>query len=208
MATSTLASEPVPRDEPTSPTAMLHRFTVEEYHRLPPLGEAGTARTELLDGWIFDMTPIGPTHASVVGQAGDTLRPFVPPGWHLREEKPVSLSHSEPQPDVGIVKGRRADYRKRHPGPKDIGLLIEVSDTTLALDRTFRAVVYAAANVHHYWIINIPDRQLEVHSDPRPAADGQPAFYAARRILRAGDKVPLILDGQTGAEVEVAELLP
>jgi len=207
MTFITLTPEPVSQADFAAPGVLLHRFTVEEYHRLP-LGESGAARTELLDGLVIDMTPIGPTHASMVGNAGDVLRPLLPGGWHLREEKPITLPLSEPQPDVGVVKGRRGDYRKRHPGPQEIGLLVEVSDTTLAFDRAFRAVLYAAANVPYYWIINVIDRQLEVHRDPRPAADGQAAYYAVREVLRAGDTVMLILEGQTIAAIDVADVLP
>jgi len=208
MASTTLVPEPVSQPDSAAPGALLHRFTVEEYHRLPPLGEAGAARTELLDGWVIDMPPIGPTHSSMVEDSGDVVRPLLPIGWRLRLQQPVSFPTSEPQPDLAVVKGKRGDYRKRHPGPQEIGLLVEVSDTTLAFDRAFRAVLYAAANVPYYWIINVIDRQLEVHRDPRPAADGQAAYYAVREVLRAGDTVPLILDGQTIAAMAAAELLP
>lgn len=66
--------------------------------------------------------------------------------------------------------------------------------------------MYAEAGIVIYWIINLVDRQIEVHSQPSgPAAN--PA-YASLQTYRIGDSVPLILDGNTAATIPVADLLP
>ena len=34
----------------------------------------------------------------------------------VRVEQPLTLSESEPEPDIAIVRGTRGDFRHRHPG--------------------------------------------------------------------------------------------
>jgi len=94
----------------------------------------------------------------------------------------------------------------RHPGPQDIALLVEVSNTTLPRDRTVKARVYARAGVAVYWIINLVDRQIEVYSEPTGPAP-QPA-YGRRTDYRPGQAVPLVIGGTQVGQIAVNELLP
>lgn len=129
----------------------------------------------------------------------------LPADWELRSEQPITLADSEPQPDLVLARGEYTKYRTRHPGPADIGLVVEVADTSLPVDRNDMGRIYARANLPVYWIINVVDRQVEVYTDPRPA-DPVPA-YAARTDHRPGDSVPLVLDGQNIAQIPVDDLL-
>jgi len=116
------------------------------------------------------------------------------------------LPDSEPEPDIAIVRGDDAAYEHRHPSPADIGVLIEVSDSTLAGDRADKSRIYARAKIACYWIVNLLDRQVEVYTQPSgPVA--APA-YSQQATYRAGDAVPLVLDGATAATIAVQELLP
>ncbi len=65
-----------------------------------------------------------------------------------------------------IVRGARRDYADRHPSPADPAPVVEVADTTLQRDRTLKQRVYARAGVPRYWIVNLPEQQIEVYSDP------------------------------------------
>ena len=65
---------------------------------------------------------------------------------------------------------RDSFYSHQHPGPEDILLLIEVSDTTLPYDRRVKAELYSAAGVLEYWIINLPKRVIEVYREPQPVS--------------------------------------
>ncbi|MCB0073711.1 MAG: Uma2 family endonuclease, partial [Caldilineaceae bacterium] len=85
-----------------------------------------------------------------------------------------------------------------HPSPEDTFLLIEVSDTTLEKDRTVKAPLYAKAGVPFYWIVNLPELQLEVYSQP---AQGK---YKLRQIYLLDEKVEI---SPFGIEVEVAKLM-
>jgi Uma2 family endonuclease len=80
------------------------------------------------------------------------------PGWHVRSAKPVRLPpNSKPEPDRSVVRGTIRDYSSRSPGPDYIGLILEVSVSSLAEDRR-QTHVYAASGIPYYWIVNVIDR--------------------------------------------------
>ena len=107
-----------------------------------------------------------------------------------------------PFPDGCIVRGTRADYRARHPSGDDAACVIEVSLSTLSLDRTTKLVTYAEAGIGQYVILNLIDRQAEVHHDPRP--DGT---YGRREVVPAGGTVRFVLDDRA-LDVPLDDLLP
>lgn len=189
------------------PAELLHRFTVEQYHRFPASGGLGETRTELLEGWIIDMPPVGPEHNSVVTAVGKRFVLWIPDGWHVREEKSVTFKRSELLPDIAIVRGDAMAYFRRNPQPADVGLIIEVTLTTHALDREWKMSIYADALVPEYWIINLAEPRIEVYRRPRRTRGKRPA-YAAREVLELGASVPLTLDGKLVRRIPVKELLP
>jgi Uma2 family endonuclease len=123
-------------------------------------------------------------------------------------QSPITFERSEPEPDLAVVRGSHADYKRRHPRPSEVGLLIETSDSSLALDRTDKRPIYADARIPCYWIINLVDRQVEVYSEPLPATDAAPARYAQQAMFGENDKAPLVLDGRTILEIAVRDVLP
>ena len=162
-------------------------------------------QVELLEGHMVMKMPPNPPHSNVVSNATEILIVRLPLGWRLRSEQPITLPDSEPQPDFAVVRGDRSTYQSRHPGPPDIGLVVEVCDSSLTIDRIDMVRIYARANLPIYWIINVVDRQVEVYTDPRPN-DPVPA-YATRTDYRVGDSVPLVPDGQLLTQLPVADLL-
>lgn len=189
--------------------APLHRFSVEEYHRM---AEAGAfrpdARVELLDGWIVDMNRISVSHRYVVQQAFEALSRILPRGWIIFTQQPIVLSTSEPQPDLMLVRGSNADYKDRHPGPDDVGLIVEVADSSLAIDRGEKRSIYAAAGIPHYWIVNLLDREVESCAGPIPQKGAEPACYEKNEVLETAGSLPLILDGRQVSTIAVGELFP
>src|SRR5205823_6450881 len=92
-------------------------------------------------------------------------------GWHVRQQVPITLDTSEPEPDCCVAAGNRRDFLAHHPGPADVALVVEVADTTLDSDRRVKRPLYAEARIAVYWIVNLEDGQLEVYGDPSgPAA--------------------------------------
>lgn len=189
------------------PPFPVRRFTVDEYHRMIRAGLlTEDDRVELLEGWIVLKMPRNPPHDATVEIADETLRPRLPAGWSMRVQSAITTPESEPEPDLVVVQGGARDYLSRHPGPADIGLLIEVSDSSLSRDRNEKGRLFARAGIPYYWIINLIDSRVEVYSDPSgPTAN--PA-YRQRQDYGPADSVPLVLGGQVIALIAVRDLLP
>jgi Uma2 family endonuclease len=190
------------------PPFPVHRFTVDEYHRLIETGVLGEDDdVELLEGWVVPKMPRSPTHDAVISiLINRRLTPRLPEGWFCRGQSAITTSDSEPEPDVAIIRGSEEDYLSRHPCPTEIALAIEVAESSLQQDRVHKARIYAAAGVPVYWIVNLIDRQIEVHTDPS-GPDTTPA-YRNRKDYKPGELVPFILDGREIGPIPVAELLP
>jgi Uma2 family endonuclease len=136
----------------------------------------------------------------------EEFRRILPAEWDLRTRCAITLSDSEPEPDLVCVKGDDRAYVSRRPEPADIGQLTEVADSALDFDRTTRSRIYARAGICYYWIINLVDQQIEVYASPSgPTANPS---YAKRTDYRPGDSVPFVLDGAEVARIPVSDLLP
>jgi Uma2 family endonuclease len=184
----------------------LHRFSVEDYHRLYELGIVEeTDYVELIEGHlVLQKRPRSPLHCGTLSVVLDCLHQIIPDEWRVRVHSGATLSDSEPEPDLAIVRAGRGDYMHRHPGPDDIGAVIEVADWTLALDREEKCRIYARAGIPTYWIVNLVDNQIEVYTSP--VGDPTPC-YRDRADQRPGDDIEVTLDGQRIGSVSVAAVL-
>lgn len=181
------------------------RMTIEQYHGLIAKGWfAANERFELLEGVVVEKMTKNPTHVIVNRRCEQVIARLLSPGWHIRSQDPITLSSSEPEPDLAIVRGQFEDYATRHPNGADVGLVIEVADASLVTDR-FKAEIYAGAGIPWYWIVNIPGRVVELHA--QPTTTGEKPHYADVRRCGLSDEVPLVLDGQEIAQIKVGELL-
>ena len=100
--------------------------------------------------------------------------------YFVTREDPVRIPGrcGMPEPDISVVRGRSRDYIEQ-PDAGDVPLIVEVSDKTLAFDRTDKLGSYAGGGIPVYWIVNLVDRQVEVYTGPGP--DG----YSACDIFTA-----------------------
>jgi Uma2 family endonuclease len=142
------------------------RFTVHDYHRM---GEAGILheddRVELIEGEIVEMAAIGTRHFACVNGLTRLLVRSVGDEAIVSVQNPVRLNErTEPQPDLTVIRPR--DYRLSLPGPEDVLLLIEVSDTTLTYDRGVKLPLYARAGIREVWIVDLSGEVIERHTDP------------------------------------------
>jgi Uma2 family endonuclease len=184
-------------------STLVYRLTVEEYDRLAAAGTLVDLRVELIDGFLVRKPIPGPPHARAVEAAHEYIDRLLPPGWWMQAETPVRIPRFDvPEPDLSIVRGRRADFRGRHPSSGDIALLVEVADGTLELDRGEKRMAFAMGDIPIYWIINLIDRQVEVYSDPLQGR------YQSSQVFRPGQTVPLSIDGEKAGRIAVAKLLP
>lgn len=192
---------------PVVPPFPIYQIGVQRYHEMIQKGVyTEDDPVELLEGWIVPKMPRNPEHDTAIGLADAALRTILPPGWRVRVHNAVTTGDSEPEPDLAVVAGDLRAFLQRHPGPSDIGLVIECAESSLQTDRVDKGRIYARANVPVYWIINLVDRQVEVYSDPDP--QGTPPAYRRRQNFGSGQIVPLVLNAQTIAQVRVDDLLP
>jgi Uma2 family endonuclease len=191
----------------TQPPYPVWQFTVDDYHRLIETGILGeNDRVELLEGWIAPKRTHNPPHDSTIQIVTERLAEFLPRLWKIRIQSAVTTTDSEPEPDLAVVRGHARTYSARHPGPPDIGLLIEVAESSLIQDREDKARIYARAGIPTYWIIDLVDARIEVFNDPT-GPEGQPA-YRGRAIYTHEELVPLILDETEIARIPAKDLLP
>ncbi|MBV8856901.1 MAG: Uma2 family endonuclease [Acidobacteria bacterium] len=178
-----------------------YSFTAEEFERM---GEAGIlrqdARLELIEGEIYEMSPIGNAHAACVKHLNRLLQRLFDGVHTIGVQDPVRLSDfSEPQPDISLLRWRDDDYREGHPAPTDILLLIEVADTTVVKDKAVKIPLYARSGVPEAWVVNIDDEVVEVYSAPTQGS------YRRVEVFGRGEEARShTLEGLT---VNVSELL-
>ena len=144
------------------------RFTVEQYERM---GETTIldpdARYELLDGVITVMSPIGPLHAGTVDQVVALVMHRLYGRAGVRVQNPIRLGRrSETQPDIVIARLRRDFYKSGHPTAEDTYVAVEVSDSSLRVDRLVKLPIYAEQQVGEVWIADVQERVVEVYRDP------------------------------------------
>ncbi len=179
-----------------------HRWTREEYHKMIAAGVFDDARVELLDGEIWNMAGQLTPHATSVRKTTLALRDIFGEGFIMEAQLPIAATKwSEPEPDVAVVSGTPDDYADHHPGPEEILLLVEVSDTSLNKDRKRKAKSYAQAGIMEYWIVNLVDQQLEVHRQPTPEG-----LYLDIKIYPPTDSIETLT--VPGDAIRVADLLP
>ena len=174
------------------------RLTVEAYEAMIASGELTKHdRLELIEGKLVSKMTKGGKHSASSGRTWRAIHCLVPAGWHVRIETPIRIPtrESEPEPDVSVVRGGIDDYEDLAPGPEDLALVVEVSESTLAADRDL-AATYGGAGIPVYWLVNIPGRQLEVYAG------------GVVTILGEHQSVELVIDGQAVGTIAVASLLP
>jgi hypothetical protein len=199
IAQTTLAS-------PRIPPFPVRRFSVAEYHRMietDVLGEDDAV--ELLEGWIVPKMPRNPPHDATVDLVQEILKTHLGNDWRVRAQSAITLDDSEPEPDLAVAPGPAERYASRHPLATEVAMVVEVADSTLTRDRSIKRRLYARSMIPFYWIINLVDAQIEVHTDP--SGQGEAADYRNREIYRAGQPVPLKVGQRPIENLQVSALL-
>jgi Uma2 family endonuclease len=194
-------------DQPDAaiPTEPIWRLTVEQYHAMINAGIlTDDDPVELLDGWLVYKMPKNPAHRATTRLVRVALEALIPEGWYVDSQEPITTADSEPEPDVVVVQGSTRDYLDRHPGPADLAIVVEVSDATVQRDRTSKKQAYARSGIVSYWLVNLPERQVEVYTQPNPANSD----YAQRQNYGLADSLPVILQGEILGGIAVKDILP
>ncbi|MDY6803287.1 MAG: Uma2 family endonuclease [Cyanobacteriota bacterium] len=163
----------------------LVKWSIKDYHQMVAAGITADRHLELIDGDIIEMSPEGPLHASRIRKGANYLRHILANLALVSEAHPITLSTSEPEPDIAIIKLPESKYERLHPQPEDIFWLIEVADATLSKDLNEKKRIYAGAGINEYWVMNLKANLLTVFRQPINND------YSLKMELNAGEVVPL-----------------
>jgi Uma2 family endonuclease len=142
---------------------------------------------ELIDGELINKMGKHETHAVTVLLIQEWLISIF--GFRrVRKEDPIDVAtqdneHNEPEPDLVVLKEPIQNLQMRRPGPEDVLLAIEVADSTLRMDRSKKADLYARAGIPDYWILDMQNRRMIVHREPAAGKYGSVVAYRADESL-------------------------
>ena len=198
-----------PAGHPAAAVGFLeHRVTTERYLKMVRLGIFGRGdRVFLWHGRLVEQMTKGRPHSYAALKLNKLLDGIVPAEWHVELEQPMDLGDdSLPEPDLMVLRGPLEHYETRIPTPRDVTLIIEVADSSVAEDRGPVLLDYALAQIPIYWLVNIPKRRVEVYEQPTNRADGP--CYAIRLDYGPGQAVPVVLQGDRVGLIAVDEIFP
>ncbi len=165
-----IASLQLPAQSRRSEEPRRKRWTRTECAMLETSGILDHQNLELIEGELIDKMGKNRPHV-------DTLTLLI--GWlsqvfglrYVNSEAPIDVSPednptNEPQPDAIVFRPGFREFRKAVPQPADLLLVVEISDSSLAFDRTTKASLYARAGIMEYWIVDVAGQRLLCHRDP------------------------------------------
>jgi Uma2 family endonuclease len=200
------ALEQSPVDASAAQEESPYLFTTDEFYRLleseffPP-----EARVGLWEGRIYEKMAKTQAHAVAGMKVNNLLTRMLPPGWTLSNENPITVSENRaPLPDLIVLRGSPDDYIDRRPGTADVGLVVELSLSSLRIDTGSKLAAYASAGVPTYWVVNLVAGVIFVFSDPIPS-EGR---FASVATVARGGSFPFNLDGAQVALIAASDLLP
>ncbi|MEM8722143.1 MAG: Uma2 family endonuclease [Cyanobacteria bacterium P01_G01_bin.39] len=145
-------------------TLTTYRWSIEEWHELIDCGLLEGKAVEFLEGEIIEVSPEGVEHRYTNSSIVKYLRSVLNNLAEIQESHPITLDNSEPEPDVAVVRLPETIYRTHHPYPQDIYWLIEISNRTLKIDLHQKRLTYARNGIPEYWVIDLVNKKLIVHS--------------------------------------------
>jgi Uma2 family endonuclease len=183
------------------------RLTVRQFEQILDTGMFEGRHIELLGGELFEVTK-NPPHDFAVLALAKKLEKLVPEEhWTIREEKAIQLDPFwRPEPDITIAHGSYLNYQTRRPGPHEIELVIEITEASQDTDRGRKYHGYAASGLPAYWIVDLVNRVVEVHS--KPTGSGNEACYDAVELFDETREIALVLSGQEYGRIAVKHILP
>jgi Uma2 family endonuclease len=195
------------RAEPEFPP---HRMTIERYERMVEAGVYGDKHPVFLwKGRLVEPQPKSRPYSFASSSLLQILVRMLPEGWHAAYRVSLKIGlDSMPEPDLMVVRGEPRDYLERSRTARDVAIVIEVSDSSVALDlnELTKQRAYAGDGVPVYWIVDLPNRSVMVYSDP--SGPSEKPFYRWDGWHGPDDEVPVVLDGREVGRISAKEILP
>lgn len=178
----------------------LAQINTDTYHAMVSAGIfSEDDKIELINGYLIKKMSIGSKHGSTVTRLARLLIKQLDDQAVVTIQNPITINEfSEPEPDVVVAKPQDDFYADGHPTPKDILLLIEVADTSLAFDRNAKIPLYAAADVPEAWLVDLIANEITVFRKP------EGAVYRESEVFKSGQSIPL--PGFAEASIAVSDL--
>ena len=163
-------------------TVTNYKWSISKWHELVNSGVLAEQKVELLEGEIVEMSPEGIEHSATNENVVIYLRNILSDIAHVKESHPVTLDNSEPEPDIAVVRLPIKTYLTRHPHAEDIYWLIEVSKKTLKKDLEQKTLTYARNGIPEYWVIDLINHKVIVHTQPNKSQYFQIIEYRSGSI--------------------------
>lgn len=176
----------------------LAKWSVEDYHQMIDAGILRDRNVELLTGEIVEMIPKTPLHYYTAKQGTEYLQTVLANQAHVRFNGPITLSDSEPEPDIAIVRLPKSMYKDHHPYAEDIFWIIEVAKSSLKKDLELKLSIYAQAQIQEYWVLDLSQKQLIIFREPENNT------YLSQKSINQGMINPLAFPN---IEISVERLL-
>ena len=163
-------------------TLATYKWSIEEWHELVDSGLLEGKSVEFLEGEIVKVSPEGVEHRYTNSSLVKYLRTIFDNLAEIQESHPITLDNSEPEPDVAIVRLPETIYKDRHPYSQDIYWLIEISNRTLKTDLNQKKITYARNGIPEYWVIDLVNKKLIIHTQVQNNGYGQITEYTAGTV--------------------------
>jgi Uma2 family endonuclease len=172
-------------------------INVDEYYKMAEVGILKPEdRVELINGEIYQMSPIGSRHAAIVDHLSMMLNQLFQHKVIIRVQNPIRINvNNEPEPDIALVKYQPDYYSAAHPIPAEVLAVMEVAGSSIKFDKEVKTPLYASCGIPEYWILDMDLNRIEVLSNPK---DGN---YSQSQIYGLDDNVTLM-----GRELPVKDL--
>jgi Uma2 family endonuclease len=182
------------------------KWTCDDLYKMENLPSVQNQKIMLIDGEILVMA--APSVLASISQqlAENYLRAIFPPDqYSIRGQLGMFFGiNTDPVPDVAVVAG---PPRAHAHHPRTALLIVEIADTSLAMDTGDKASLYAAAGIQDYWVIDVNDRRLHLFRDsqPDPAAKYGASYKQVQALGHTDTVSPLAAAVHA---IPVADLLP
>jgi len=139
-------------------------------------------KVELIRGELIEMNPAGPIHDDLITYLTTwSARSFDPQLTTITSQTGLNLPDQVSRPEPDLLWLRKDRYRHAHPIASDVQLAIEVAYSSLVYDLEQKRLLYAAAGIVEYWIVDAMACCIHVFNKP------EQGDYSNRQIFKSGE---------------------